>query len=272
MVPQPKETFMNLTRISHVMLAAYGVVAFAAAADAATVWALESTGQVMKIDSATRRAMPGFAVKGADSALMSLAVRPTDGKLYGLTAMGSLVSIDPATGMATMLPKLDKKLEVGPRAAIKFNPVVDRLRVVGASGNNYRINVDTGAVMVDGALKYAPGTPLSGTAPMVTAAAYSNAMAGAKETTLYTIDPMLAQMNTQVPPNDGVQMVKGPLGVKPDNGIGFDILSDGAGGNQGFVVTGGALHMINLADGKITTAGPVASLKGKEVVAAAVTK
>jgi hypothetical protein len=263
---------MNPTYVTRAMLAAYGVLALVSVSDAATIWALETSGQVVKIDTASRKAMPGFTVKGADAKLLSMAVRPADGKLYGLTAKGSLVSIDPATGAATTLAKLDKTLDVGPRAAIKFNPVVDRLRVVGGNGNNYRINVDTGAVTVDGTLKYAPGTGLAGTAPMVTAAAYTNAMAGAKDTTLYTIDPMLAQLNAQMPPNDGIQMVKGPLGVKPGYSLGFDILSDGTGGNQGFVVAGGALHMIDLASGKVTTAGPVAALKGKDVLAAAVTK
>ena len=85
-----------------------------------------------------------------------------------------LVIINATTGRVSMGAKLDKALDTGARVAINFNPKVDRLRVVGVSGTNYRINVDSGAVTADGALKYAPASPYAETAPRVTAAVYTN--------------------------------------------------------------------------------------------------
>lgn len=253
------------------LLAGASLLAMSSLADAATLWALDSTGSLTKIDTDSKKAAAPLAIKGAEGALFALAVRPADGKLYGLTAT-HIVAIDPMTGMAKPVSKLDKPLDLGARAAAKFNPMVDRLRVVGLSGNNYRIHVDTGAVTVDGALKYAPGTPQAGTTPMITAAAYTNAMAGAKETALYTIDPVLGSYNIQAPPNDGVQTMKGAIASKLPNGLGFDILSDGAGGNTGWLIANATLHRIALADGKITADGPIAGLAGREVLSIAAAK
>lgn len=253
------------------LLAGASLIAMASMADAATLWALDSSGSLTRIDTETKKASTPVAIKGAEGMLMAVAVRPADGKLYGITAT-HVVGIDPMTGMAKPVSKFDKPLELGPRASAKFNPTVDRLRVVGMSGNNYRINVDTGAVIVDGALKYAAGSAQAGTMPMVTAAAYTNGMVGAKETALYTIDPVLGSYNIQMPPNDGVQQMKGAIDGKLPYGLGFDILSDGAGGNTGYLVANGALHRVSLADGKIMAEGPIAGLAGREVLSIAATK
>ena len=253
------------------LLAGASLIAMVSVADAATLLALDSTGSLTRIDTTTKKATTAVAIKGAEGKVLALAVRPADGKLYGLTAT-HLVSIDPMTGAAKPVSKLDKPLDLGARAAAKFNPVVDRLRVVGINGNNYRIHVDTGAVTVDGGLKYAPGSAQAGTTPMITAAAYTNAMAGAKETALYTIDPALGSYNVQAPPNDGVQTMKGAIDAKLPYGLGFDILSDGAGGNTGWLVANATLHRISLTDGKITADGPIAGLAGREVLSIAAMK
>ena len=243
-----------------------------ATADAATLHALGADGKLRMIDTETRKATPAKAISGAEGMLVAVATRPADGKLYGLTDAGQVVWIDPATGKAMQVSKLDKKLETGARTAIKFNPTVDRLRVVGISGANYRINVDNGQVTVDGTLKYAAGTQFAASSPMITAAAYTNAYAGAKETALYTIDPMLASFNTQAPPNDGVQNMKSAIATKLPYGLGFDIQADGKGGNWGWLVAGEALHAVDLAGAKITMAGPITGLAGSEIISVAVAK
>lgn len=231
-------------------------------AAAATLVALTGDGTLVQFDSSARRASAPVKLGAGQGRVVAIDVRPADMRLYGLTDTGRIVRIDPATGAVEMASTLDKPIEAGARVAINFNPAVDRLRIVGMNGANYRVNVDTGAVTVDGGLKYAAGTELSGTQPMVTAASYTNSFAGSKETSLYTLDAVLSQLNLQAPPNDGVQQVKGATGVKLPPGVGFDILADGAGGNTGYVVAGGALHMIDLASGRVTTAGPVARLPG----------
>lgn len=264
---------MIRTAVSRALLAGACLAALAvSSAEAATIWALDSAGRLARIDADSRKAAAPVAIKGANGAVLSVAVRPADGMLYGLTAAGQIVTIDPMTGQATQKAMLDKKLETGARTTINFNPVVDRIRVVSSNGGNWRIHPDTGAVLVDGALKYAPDSAYSAAAPMVTTGAYTNHFAGTKETALYTLDTKLGLMNLQAPPNDGVQQPRGPLGVAVPAMAGFDILSDGQGGNTGWIVAGGALHSIDLKTGKVTTVGSIAGWTGRDVVSIAVTK
>ena len=241
-------------------VAACAIAAGPLPAAAASLVALTGDGALVKIDPDSRRASAPVKLGTGQGRVLAIDVRPADMHLYGLTDTGRIVRIDPATGGVDAVSTLDKPVDAGGRVAINFNPTVDRLRVVGLNGANYRINVDTGAVTVDGGLKYAPGTELAGTQPMVTAAAYTNSFAGTKETMLYTVDTVLSQLNVQAPPNDGVQQDKGATGVKLPPGIGFDILADGSGGNTGYIVASGALHTIDLASGRVMTVGPVARL------------
>lgn len=238
-------------------------------AQAAFLHALTSDGKLITIDSEQRRAKAAVPVSTMAGRVVAIAMRPSDGKLYGLTDTHQLVTIDATSGRVSMGPKLDKALETGTRLAINFNPVVDRLRVVGISGTNYRINVDSGAVTADGTLKYTPASPYAATPPRVTAAAYTNHVAGTKETALYTIDTLLGQINLQMPPNEGVQQPKKGLDGRVPNGIGFDIVSDGQGGNTGYLVAGGKLFTIAVADLDVSDMGPIAGLPGGEVVSLA---
>jgi hypothetical protein len=135
---------------------------------------------------------------------------------------------------------------------------------MGMNGVNFRVNVDTGEVVRDGELKYAQGGPEA--KPRVTAGAYTNSMPGAQQTALYTLDTLTGWFNLQAPPNDGVQQPRGMPGMSLPPGTGFDILADGQGGNWGFVLAGGALHGIDLQDGRLTPIGPVAGLPGAEVI------
>ena len=129
-------------------------------AGAATIWALDVAGGLARIDTNSLRAMPAMAIKGTDGAVLSVALRPANGKLYGLTAKGQLVTIDPASGMASEVARLDKPMALGARTTINFNPLVDRLRVVSSNGGNWRVHPDTGAVIVDGGLKYAANSEI----------------------------------------------------------------------------------------------------------------
>lgn len=235
-------------------------------AHAASLHALTADGSLVMFDSATRRAGKAMKVTGAPGRVLAIAMRPADGKVYGLTDGNQLVTIDPATGRATAGAKLDKPIEAGGRVAINFNPTVDRLRVVGMGGTNYRVHPDTGAVTADGGLKYAPGTPLAGTTPTITAAAYTNHMVGAKETAMYTIDAVLGQINLQAPPNDGVQQPKKQLAGGMPRGIGFDILADGAGGNTGYILAEGKLWQLAVADLAVTQLGAVSGLPAGDIV------
>ena len=126
-----------------------------------------------------------------------------------------------------------------------------------------RINVEDGKATVDGSLKYADDDANKGKQPKVTAAAYSNSYAGTKETALYDIDTANGTLVKQAPPNDGILNTIGSLGVKIDGPVAFDIWSDGQGGNNGWMLSGGKLFAIDLASGAATPAGEISGLKGK---------
>ncbi|MCR0984354.1 DUF4394 domain-containing protein [Roseomonas populi] len=243
--------------IRRLALASAAFLGLGGVAQAATLIGLTTDGQLLRIDTETRRAAAPVRVRGAEGTLLGIDVRPADGKLYGVTDAGAIVTIDPATGMATKVSQLGERFESGGRAVVDFNPVADRLRLMGSSGTNFRVNVENGQVARDGGLKYQAGTPLAETMPRITAGAYTNSMAGAQQTMLLTVDGVLGQLNLQAPPNDGVQQMRGRIGPGVGASAAFDILSEGAT-NTGYLLAGGVLHTLNLENGTPTPLGPVA--------------
>lgn len=236
------------------------------AARAETLLGLTADNHLVRIDAESRRAMAPVRITGAEGRVIGIDQRPADGRLYGLTDVGQIVTIDPANGRAMQVSRLSERFEGGGRAVVDFNPVADRLRVMGVNGTNFRVNVDTGAVARDGQLKYQAGTPWAETAPRITAGAYTNSMQGAQATALYTLDTLTRSYNLQAPPNDGVQQSKGELPGSLPPGIAFDILSDGQGGNWGFLLAAGMLHRVDVATGKAMPAGAVAGLPQAEII------
>ncbi len=247
------------------LLAAAILAAAGTAAQAQTLIGLTADNMLVRIDATTRRASAPVRVTGAEGALIGIDVRPSNGMLYGLTDANQIVTIDPATGRATQVSRLSTPFVSGGRSVVDFNPVADRLRVMGTSGMNFRINVETGAVIADGTLKYADGAAQAGTAPRIVAGAYTNSAAGATATALYTMDTLLRTYNLQAPPNDGVQAPRGTLPDLPA-GVAFDILADGAGGNVGYLLAAGTLHTVALDTGAPTALGAVAGLPASEII------
>src|SRR3979411_307125 len=142
---------------------------------------------IVTIDPATRKVTSKVDVKGAGP-LIGLDVRPADGMLYGVAGDGTIVTIDIKSGQATMKSKMSETLRPGVGATVDFNPVADRLRVMGSDGTSLRVNVDDGKATVDGSHKYKDGDPNAGKTPKVVAGAYTNAWKGTKTTGLYNID------------------------------------------------------------------------------------
>jgi uncharacterized protein DUF4394 len=249
-----------------------------AAAGAATLIGLTSDNQLLRIDTETRRASAPVRVSGAAGKLVGIDVRPADGKLYGLTESGQVVAVDSSTGMAVRVSQLNERFlnerfEAGGRAVVDFNPVADRLRVMGMNGANLRVNVQTGEAAKDGQLKYAAGTPWAETAPRAVAGAYTNSVPGAQQTALLTIDTLTRTLNLQAPPNDGVQQPRGEVAKSLPAGVAFDILADGQGNNRGFLLAEGTLHDVDLQSGRATAIGAVSGLPvGAEVIDIAATR
>ena len=145
---------------------------------------------------------------------------------------------------------------------IDFNPAADRLRVVSAADNNLRINVATGATLVDGTLAYAAGDANAGANPNIAEAAYTNNDNNpATGTLLYYIDDLLDVLVNTSNPNAGVLNTVGALGLDVDEYLGFDISTDAAGVNRAFaslrVAGAQGLYAINLATGAATLIGAI---------------
>lgn len=248
------------------LLATLAAGAAQAQGQGTTLLGLTADNHLVRIDAESRRAMAPLRITGAEGRVIGIDQRPADGKLYGLTDAGQIVTIDPANGRAMQISRLSERFEGGGRAVVDFNPVADRLRVMGVNGTNFRVNVETGAVARDGQLKYQAGTPWAETAPRVTAGAYTNSMQGAQATALYTLDTLARSYNLQAPPNDGVQQSKGELPGSLPPGIAFDILTDAQGGNHGFLLAAGTLHRVDTATGKAMPAGAVTGLPASEII------
>ncbi len=180
------------------------------------------------------------------TSLVAIDVRPHTQVLYGLGSDGQLYSLNATTVTASKIGAPIVAL-AGEVVGFDFNPTVDRLRISTASGENLRINPDTGAVaFTDGPLAYAPGDRNEGDTPAVVGAAYTNSLRGAlgtalpATTTLYDIDAGTDALVRQDPPNDGTLVtvgrglgtdVEGPAGfdVSPDTGRAWAVMSDDLG-------------------------------------------
>jgi uncharacterized protein DUF4394 len=208
----------------------------------------------------------------AGEGILGVDIRPADGDLYALTDGGKVVTLDVATGAATLVSTLsaDASDMTAPFTALAdgavgvgFNPVPDRLRVVSRDGQNLRINVDTGATTTDASM--------SPESMSVGAVAYTNAYAGATSTTLYALDTSgsLTRIGGAPAtggacpddtnnPNCGNVTVVGPFGVTDVSDVnGFDIDGDpsATAATSAFAAltignaTSSSLYVIDLATG-----------------------
>ncbi len=247
-------------KLGTILVASAAVIISAAAAQAAQVAALVGNDTIAIVDVAAKKATKSMKVTGLTGALVGIDVRPSDGMLYGLVADGTVVTIA-MDGKATVKSRLDTMLGAGIAGTVDFNPVADRLRVIGADGMNLRANVDDGKVTTDGALKYADTDMHKGEKPNIVAGAYINSFKGAKETVLYDIDATIGGLIKQAPPNDGILNAVGKLGVKADKAA-FDIASDGKGGNAAWLMSGDTLYTVDLATGKATETAKITGVSG----------
>jgi DNA-binding beta-propeller fold protein YncE len=242
-------------------IALAGALGIAEAAQAQSIVALVGDNTIALIDPASRKVTKSWPVKGV-AKLAGIDVRPADGMLYGVTDNGWVVTIDTKTGAATQKAELSTKLPAGVTAIVDFNPVADRLRLMGSDGTNLRVNVDDGKATVDGTLKFAETDMHKGEKPNVHAAAYTNSVKGPKETALYDIDMTIGALLKQAPPNDGVLNAVGKLGFVPKGPVAFNIVAGADGKNDAWLVNGGTLYWVDLASGKSKSVGSIMNLKG----------
>jgi len=234
----------------------------ASSAQAASIIGLVDGKSIVTIDPKSRKVTQTANIKGA-ATLLGIDVRPADGMIYGVTTDGMIVTVDAKTGKATMKSKLSDVLKAGVVATVDFNPVADRIRLMGSDGTSLRVNVDDGKVVVDGSHKYKEGDVNAAKTPRVVAGAYSNSWKGTTATALYNIDAATESLVSQAPPNDGVLNTIGSLGVKLNGSVAFNIVASQPDRNDAWLSTGGALYSVDLKTGKATMVGKIDGLKGK---------
>jgi trimeric autotransporter adhesin len=242
-------------------------------------YALTSTGRILSFDRASPMISTAFNITGLRSGdtLIAIDIRPGGtpaGQIYGLSSMGRLYTIDPATGMATLKSTLsaDPTDTTNPFTAlsgtyfgIDFNPVVDRLRIVSDTGQDLRVNVDTGATTTDGTLNVG-GTTRTG----IIEAAYTNDFAATCRTTLFYLDATTDKLLTTSDPNNGVVSEVGALGVNAGVFSGFEISTASDGTNTATVAllvgntTG--IYTINLTTGAAALNGTLMGLQANEQI------
>ena len=149
--------------------------------------------------------------------ILGIDMRPATGQLYALGSSSRLYTINMSSGVAAAVNTVAfTPALAGTSFGFDFNPTVDRIRVVSNTGQNMRLDPNTGLVAaMDGPLN--PGTPA------VSAAAYTNSFAGAGTTTLYVIDAATDKLYIQSPPNNGTLIEIGSLGINITADNGFDI-------------------------------------------------
>ena len=197
--------------------------------------------------------MKSVQVTGLQSAesILGIDYRPATGQLYALGNTSRIYVINTNTGVATALGTgTFTPLLSGIVAGFDFNPTVDRIRIVTTTGQNLRVNPETGAVQnVDGTIN-------GGTNPMISGAAYTNPVAGAATTVLYDIDVTNKKLYKQDPPNNGTLVEVGNLTIANAMGeASFDIASNGTALAATSDGTTSTLYQVDISNGAATSLG-----------------
>ena len=203
----------------------------------------------------------------AGESLAGLDFRPANGQLYSVASDGTtnrVVTINTTTGVVTAVGGTTPAT-VDIFFGADFNPVVDRLRVIGDARSNRRLNPDTGAlVATDTTLAYATGDPGAPSNPHIVHVAYDRNVAGATLTTLFGIDDTrdtlvrIGGVDGSPSPNGGQVTTVGALGFNVSSSGGFDI-QGGSGTAYAVLRISGVstLYTINLSTGAATSIGAV---------------
>jgi len=171
--------------------------------------------------------------------ILDIDYRNSEGAIYALTRTGTqgrIIRIDPTNGA---LVRISTLVADGTSTAISlanisysidFNPVVDRLRIIGSDGTNLRADVLTGDTLVDTKI----------TSNTITGSAYEDSfLSGGRSTRLLTLDVGTDALYLQNPPNAGTQTLVRPLlsgtdftrvdgyDINPANNAGVAILTSG---------------------------------------------
>ncbi len=192
--------------------------------------------------------------------IVGIDVRPATGELFAVGVTGTtgrMYVVNTTNGVATPVgTTFSTTLPAGGTWSVDFNPSVDRIRFVHASGVNLRLNPLNGTLAATDT-PAAPGRPA--------ALAYDRSTSPAPTaTTLFTIDDvadtlgLIGGLNGTPSPNTGATTAIGALGVAVDSpSVGFDIAPQGDALATLSVSGVYGLYTVNLTTGAATLIGTV---------------
>ena len=245
-------------------VALVSAASMAHAGESATLSAIGLSGDktLHVIDSGNATVTKSMKVTGVDK-LLGIDLRPATGQLIGVTEDFKIVEIDPETGAATVISTMNKPLPVkkGAPVIVDFNPKANKLRFMSGT-TNHRVDIESGAVTVDGSLAFESKDMHSGEAPDIVAAAYINSFGKPKGTKMFDIDATIVALIQQTSPNDGTLKAIGKLGVDAKGSYAFDVATDASGKNTAWLANGGQLHTVSLKTGKVTKSWALKGVKG----------
>ena len=181
---------------------------------------------------------------GSGEKILSIDFRPATGELYAVSSASKFYVINTTTSAARNIGTTFTPAISGSTASIDFNPTVDRIRLVTNTGQNLRLNPETGAVAaIDGSIAATSS---------VTGVAYTNSKSGATTTVLYDIDVTNGKLFKQDPPNNGTLVEVGNLEMAFTGQVAFDISAD----NNAVLVSGTVgtlnnLYRLDITSGKV---------------------
>ncbi|WP_113651256.1 DUF4394 domain-containing protein [Pedobacter namyangjuensis] len=213
-------------------------------------YAVDNTNNFLIFNPRTTAAPISKAIIGlqAGETVLGMDMRPVNGQIYALGSTSRLYAVNASSGAFTQVGTLPfATLLAGTSFGFDFNPSVDRIRIVSNTGQNLRIDPNTGLIgAVDSPLN--PGTPA------VSAAAYTNNFSPTTTTKLFVIDHNTDKLYSQ-DANAGTLTEVGNLMVNVEASNGFDIISS-SGGDTGYAILTVAgvnkLYQINLTTGAAT--------------------
>ncbi|HMJ95957.1 MAG TPA: DUF4394 domain-containing protein [Thermoleophilaceae bacterium] len=239
------------------------------------------------------RVRPITGLQSSVESVIGIDTRPATGELFVVTVPTSVQAnalvrtykLDPVTSAATFVGSIPGTVpDAGDQpGGMDFQPLVDRIRLVGANNENFRVNPNNGGLSGnDPDLTYmAPATG------PVTAEAYDRNVAfgppgtvapPGSQTTLYGIDVgsdrLVIQGGLNGPPpgpNSGSITAVGLLGVTVVNtsDAGFDIAPNGTAYASLRSAAGSSLYTVDLNTGAATAIGALAAeLRSLTVLAA----
>lgn len=160
-------------------------------------YVLTTSNALVGVDSSNGRTSDSLAITGlqASENLFDIDYRNADGRMWALSSLGNLYTIDLETGAATLQSALSITLAATETYSIDFNPTVDRLRIIGTDDMSYATNVENGVTATNGSLTLS-GAPANG---VVVDAAYTDTFSTTtgRGTTLFSIDAQNGALYTQ---------------------------------------------------------------------------